>query len=121
MDTLFPDTTLFRSCEGLRRPHLVLADCCRNDRVHRLGQREQALDRELRHDRIAVVREREALLLAPGVDSVLPRGPALRLAVTPDIEALRENLRPVAAARQRPEERRVGKECVGTSQSRWAP
>src|SRR3546814_5150452 len=64
-----------RKAEMLRRPHLMLADLGRDDRVHAARRVEQRLHRALRHDvgaRLLLFGEVEAARRAPAVDAAPP-------------------------------------------------
>src|SRR3546814_15852874 len=97
-DTLFPYTTLFRSRPDIAQPDiavLALADGLGHEVAqHRAGQRVGNDQR----------RRSQEIGLDVGVDS--------RFEVT----IAREH-----GGTHRSEERRVGKECVSTCRSRWAP
>src|SRR3546814_18222588 len=93
-DTLFPYTTLFRSAGGNAEPG--------NDRAGAAGGVRQ-----------------QALVLAPRL-SPGSQGQSGDYFSLPGHRSTSPNARPSATCR-RPEERRVGKECVSTCRSRWSP
>src|SRR3546814_15392602 len=107
---LFPYTTLFRSRARL----LVAAD------GRRSAQRESAGIRavEIDYGQTAIVATVAHELPHEGVahEHFLPSGP---FALLPMTDAPADSGAPVH--RSRSEERRVGKECVSTCRSRWAP
>src|SRR3546814_15501756 len=117
-DTLFPYTTLFRShprrFERELEPFLALAQC-------RLGAgafgRIGGLDEDARNlaarvaDRLIDEIE-QSLLAAVAGEPDGHRMAAIRLA---------GHKHAVEQRAERSEERRVGKECVGTCRSRWSP
>src|SRR5690606_18412416 len=78
-------------------PSPVLAHLGGDDRVVLAGQREQTLDRELRHDRpVLALGIGEAVARAPPSDSRLPLREFERLAATPGLDQLLEHGRAVA-------------------------
>src|SRR3546814_12696963 len=116
-DTLFPYTTLFRSVGVLAIAGLVSG----------LGRRKKPSEGT---DVIAPPREETATPptqvapdpepgLEPGPVEVEPSAPTLEKPAGTASRLVR--LRQRLARSQRPEERRVGKECVSTSRSRWSP
>src|SRR3546814_11934275 len=97
-DTLFPYTTLFRSIvERPERPEPVLREIVAERHSVRRPRSAERLD-----DRVREIAAAEA---RPAV--VAPRH--------------RRQQRLAAERPIRSEERRVGKECVSTCRSRWAP
>src|SRR3546814_13809404 len=101
-DTLFPYTTLFRSPVPQQRKKLSYKD-----------QRD--------YDRLpGRIDEIEAEMAAIGTElsdgGLFTRDNARFTALTETLEMLRQEK---AAAEDRSEERRVGKECVSTCRSRW--
>src|SRR3546814_15590717 len=102
-DTLFPYTTLFRSAAGTQlRPFVVIAGVTAHvtHRVDRTGTAEYATTRPPK---------------PPPVERRHRCG-----AVIP-VDALATDQLGDAGGHMRSEERRVGKECVSTCRSRWAP
>src|SRR3546814_19087798 len=102
-DTLFPYTTLFRSDPGGRFP----------PRAFRLGRRRQGGDR---HAEPARAQESADFRILCPTARYLPRAQSfLRREDGVDHRRRRQFLL------RRPEERRVGNECVRTCRYRWSP
>src|SRR3546814_14251634 len=117
-DTLFPYTTLFRSCAPR---HIIKPPRARTcDRAHTPHSTEAFicncrpvnLPLTLRLPRLARVRmifvAHRARRFGRGFDLHQPRAALADMAIA-------------ALAEARSEERRVGKECVSTCRSRWPP
>src|SRR3546814_15564143 len=108
-DTLFPYTTLFRSFGDAVSPNLVgtIARHQPNDYA--------ADDRNGHHDRTkSCVRDIDGIS-GEATEPEKVRGHRDELEQQPGAESS------TCANHKRSEERRVGKECVSTCRSRWAP
>src|SRR3546814_12604699 len=112
-DTLFPYTTLFRSCFGGRESFVrfrQLATQCRDLGLFG-GQFPHLVARAL------ALKNAGVAVFAPFTDQ--RRVQALTAKVGPAITGLAGLF--VGGHMRRSEERRVGKECVSTCRSRWSP
>src|SRR3546814_19971633 len=125
-DTLFPDTTLFRSQCGkgpdrgavAEQRHGVVRSVCLDDRPDRrvVAGEELVARCASRHPEIEIADQPVADALDVGAHRIAVRahldvagGDLIQSGLYDDLEATRSD------------ERRVGQECVSTCRSRWSP
>src|SRR3546814_17812961 len=109
-DTLFPYTTLFRSCEPRRAIGAAqLAIHVERHIEHREKNRDLAEDRQVQQSHHDEQQQHERNRVSYEDEMII------------GVKAPAERKEQPHEGQRRSEERRVGKECVSTCRSRWSP